>query len=456
MGVRDGSQLGSICAQPSTLGIAGSEDCLSLNVYRRTAGDPFVRRPVMVWIHGGSFVIGAGSAYDPRRLVEANDIVVVTINYRLGLFGFLALPALSRESPDGLSGDYGLMDQQAALRWVRENIAGFGGDPEHVTIQGQSAGGASVCAQLTSPPAAGLFSQAIIESASCASLPLAAAEAQGPAVAGALQCTDSSQAATCLRNLPAAQLAAASLTGIFGPVVGGGFLPSAPQAVVASGAQAHVPVLVGGVSDEMRGFDAAEYPIDPMRYPGALATHFPNIPTDAITALYPLEAYPEAYLALTATLSDSGAYLGGALGGCVTATLADELSASTTTYAYELDDPNFVWAPGASPVPLPRGASHSSDLAYLFDPVDFVLSVPFDAAQTALAEQMVQAWGAFIRGADPKTATVPDWQPYDTGLRRMLHLEPSAVNRVTDFRERHHCDFWRTPPSQPAPPDAGL
>jgi para-nitrobenzyl esterase len=454
-GVRDASQPGPICVQPGALGIGGKEDCLSVNVYRPVNHDPSVRLPVMVWIHGGSFVIGAGSGYDPHRLVEANDMVVVTLNYRLGMLGFLALPALSSESPEGLSGDYGLMDQQAALRWVRDEIARFGGDPDHVTIAGQSAGGASVCAQLTSPPAAGLFSQAIIQSASCASVRLSAAEAQGTALAGALQCNDASQAASCLRSLPAEQLAAASLTGIFGPVVGGGFLPTAPQQVVAMGAPSHIPVLVGGVSDEMRGFDAAEYPLDPARYPSALAAHFPNIPTDAITALYPLDAYPEAYLALTATLSDSGAYLGGALGGCVTATLADDLSASTRTYAYELDDPNFVWAPGASPVPLPRGASHSSDLAYLFDPIGFVLSVPFDAKQTALADQMVHAWGAFIRGSDPNTATAPEWPPYDSALRRMIHLEPNAVKTVTDFRERHHCDFWQAPPGQPATRDAG-
>src|SRR5690606_22015473 len=226
--VRDASQVGSICLQPTG---AGAEDCLTLNVYRPAQRDPSAALPVMVWIHGGSFVIGAGSGYDPRRLVEENGIVVVTLNYRLGVLGFMAHPALTAESPEGLSGDYGLMDQQAALRWVRDNIAAFGGDPAQVTIQGQSAGGASVCAQLASPPAAGLFARAVIQSASCASAPLALAEAQGTALASALGCGDAASVAECLRALPANALAAAATGALFGPIVGGEFLPEAPFAV---------------------------------------------------------------------------------------------------------------------------------------------------------------------------------------------------------------------------------
>jgi len=452
--VRDATTAGALCLQPVAGDAVVSEDCLSLNVYRPAQREPAEALPVMVWIHGGSFVSGAGSIYDPRRLVEANDIIVVTLNYRLGALGFLAHPALTAESSEGLSGDYGLMDQQAALRWVRDNVATFGGDPERVTIQGQSAGGASVCAQLASPPAAGLFARAVIQSASCASVPLAAAEAQGTSLAPALGCTDAASAAACLRALPAEQLAAASAVALFGPVVGGSFLPVAPFGAVLTGAQHRVPVLVGGVSDEMRGFFALEYPLDPANYAARLATYYPGLPVGAIAAEYPLEDYPEAYLALTATLSDSGAYLAGSLGGCVTSLLADTFAASTPTFAYELDDPEFTWAPGAIPIPVPVGASHSSDLAFLFDTPSFVLSVPFEDEQTALAEHMLSAWGAFIQSGDPSTPGTSDWPRYDIAARRMRYLEPGAVGITTDFRERHRCQFWQdlaTPPAAPAP-----
>jgi para-nitrobenzyl esterase len=444
-GERDASQVGPICLQPGPLGAPiGSEDCLSLNVYRPAELDPSERLPVMLWIHGGSFVSGAGSIYDPQRLVAENQIVVVTINYRLGALGFLAAPALTSESEDAVSGDYGLMDQTLALRWVRDNIAAFGGDPARVTIDGQSAGGASVCAQLAAPAAGGLFTAAIIQSASCASVALALAEVQGTALAGALGCSDAASAAACLRALPAERLV--GLNAVFGPVAGGTYLPLAPYAALLGGQQHAVPLLVGGVSDEMRGFAALEYPLDPAQYLDALAAHFPAESPEAIAALYPLEAYAEPYLALTAALSDSGSYLLGSLGGCVTEALADTASASTPTWTYEFDDPGFIWSASALPVPVPNGASHSSELPFLFDTVGVTLNEPFDPDQEALAEQMLGAWGAFIRGGDPNPGGtgVQAWPSYDVQERRMLHLEPGKVGVVTDFRERHHCEFWQT------------
>ncbi|HTV18856.1 MAG TPA: carboxylesterase family protein [Polyangiaceae bacterium] len=451
--VRDASTPGAVCSQLTLAGVVGSEDCLSVNVYRPARRDPSVRLPVMVWIHGGSFVSGAGSIYDPRRLVESGEVIVVTINYRLGMLGFLAHPALSAESSQA-SGDYGLLDQQAALRWVRDNIAAFGGDPAQVTIDGQSAGGASVCAQLASPGAAGLFSRAVIQSASCASAPLALAEAQGSSIASALGCGDASSSAACLRALPAEQLTGGQATALFGPIVGGDVLPEAPAAVVAAGEQHAVPVLLGGVSDEMRGFFALEYPLDPARYPTALATYFPNLPGEAIAAEYPLADYPEPFLALSAALSDSGAYLAGSLGGCVTSDLADLFSISTPTYVYDLDDPAFTWAKGAIPIPVPRGASHSSDIAFLFE-TSIVLSEPFTPPQTALAEQMVAAWGAFIRSGNPNFEGTTVWPRYDVPARSTLHLEPDAAGVITDFRDRRRCAFWqqlRANVAQPAAP----
>lgn len=452
-GERDASQTGSICPQPTLTGFDGNEDCLSLNVYRPRDRDPDALLPVMIWIHGGSFISGAGSVYDPHRLVEANDVVVVTINYRLGALGFLATPELSPGAGDGLSGNYGLMDQQAAFRWVRDNVAAFGGDATRVTIQGESAGGVSVCAQLAAPDAAGLFARASIQSGSCASGPLATAEAQGTRIAArtaglatdVAACADPTRRLECLRAASPRQLVTASVAevAVYGPVVGSAFLPSAPDSVVAAGMQHPVPVLIGGLRDEMLNFAAAPpfsyNALATADYASVLAFWMPNMTPDEVLARYPFSAYPEPYFALSAALSDNGNFYYQALGGCVTSRLADALSASTTTYAYELDDPGFAWMPGTSYVPV--GATHASDLAFLFDTTP-VLSAPFDAAQQALADQMVGAWGAFIRAGDPSTESLA-WPAYEPMQRQMLTLAPGTASVRGDFRERHNCAFWR-------------
>src|SRR6516225_677645 len=219
-GVRDATAFAPSCPQPPSRSVPGpfSEDCLYLNVYTSglPGGDQDYRwrnggddggLPVLVWIHGGGLTQDAGRDYDPAKLA-ADGVVVVTINYRLGALGFLAHPALA-SWPGGPAGNYGLMDQQAALRWVRDNIGQFGGDPRNVTIAGESAGGLSVLAQMVSTGARGLFQKAIIESGSFAlnQRPLATAEASGEAFATAAGCPgQTAQTAQCLRNLPVTNL----------------------------------------------------------------------------------------------------------------------------------------------------------------------------------------------------------------------------------------------------------
>src|SRR5689334_11757207 len=206
-GVRDATTFGPSCPQaPSPFAPPGqfSEDCLYLNVYTPAARSSFGGRPVLVWIHGGGLEQDGARDYDPTKLA-ADGIVVVTINYRLGALGFLAHPALAAQ-PGGPSGNYGLMDQQAALRWVQRNIAQFGGNPYNVTIAGQSAGGVSVLAQLVSPGARGLFQRAIVQSGAFAltQVPLANAEGFGESFATQAGCPD--QSAACLRSLPVSTL----------------------------------------------------------------------------------------------------------------------------------------------------------------------------------------------------------------------------------------------------------
>nr|WP_237500188.1 carboxylesterase family protein [Streptomyces sp. SID8379] len=232
-------------------GAGMSEDCLYLNVYAPShrTNRPL---PVMFWIHGGGFSSGAGETADASRIAEANDVVVVTINYRLGVFGFLDLPGLSKQG----AGDYGLLDLEAALRWTQRNIGAFGGDASRVTVGGQSAGGHSVCALLASPPARGLFSGAIIQSGGCPSHTAEQAVARGKKYATAASCSDTS----CLRAKPANELLATSggfVGGVLSgplPVSGGPELPLPPSEAVRTGKAANVPLLIGHTRDEVRSW----------------------------------------------------------------------------------------------------------------------------------------------------------------------------------------------------------
>jgi para-nitrobenzyl esterase len=447
---------GCRCPQVNAGVFGGEEDCLFLNVYRPSNVEASERLPVLFWIHGGSFMTGAGSDYDPSRLVETNRIIVVTVNYRLGPLGFLALAAPS-EGGEGLSGEYGLQDQQEALRWVRANIATFGGDPGRVTIAGESAGGAAVCAQISAPSSVGLFAQAIIQSASCAALDLATARAFGAGTASAVQCADQATAVDCLRGKTPSQLT--SVAGTYGVVAGGAVLPQSPEAVLAAGVPGRVPVMVGSLRDEI-AFFAAYFPdyfnLTEASYGAALqavfpAANFPGVNPADVVSLYPLEGHPapRAFFAISAVASDSGYFFGSqafiywqALGGCVTSRLADTLSRSTATFAYELDDPEFLWNTTTTLSPLTKGASHTSDLPFLFE-LGAPLNQPFGVEQNALADAMVRAWGAFVNTGDPSTPA-RSWPGYNEAARNLLHLEPGAVGLTTDFNARHHCAFWRT------------
>lgn len=252
-GVRDTTQFGPSCPQPTAKNPylppgPISENCLYLNVYTPTLRDSGGEgRPVLVWIHGGGLVQDGARNYDGSKLA-ADGTVVVTINYRLGALGFLAHPALDSR-PGGAAGNYGLMDQQAALRWVQRNIARFGGDPHDVTIAGQSAGGLSVLAQMVSPGARGLFQRAIVQSGTFAlnQQPLATAEAAGETFATAVGCPD--QSAACLRSVPVA-----NLVGNFGVeipgVVDGSVLTQPIGTALARGQFARVPVINGITHDE--------------------------------------------------------------------------------------------------------------------------------------------------------------------------------------------------------------
>ena len=254
-GVRDATQFGSHCPQvASPFGEAStSENCLFLNVFTPSRQRDRRHSPVMVWIHGGALVTGGSDDYLPTNLVQ-DGVTVVTINYRLGALGFLAHPALA--DANGQSGDYGLMDQQAALRWVKRNIAGFGGDPRNVTIFGESAGGLSTLSQVASPQARGLFEKAIVESGSynLTQASLASAESAGEAFAAQAGCA--SQTAACLRGLPVSTILANEDAGGYTPNINTEVLPESLGTAFATGNFNRVPIINGTNHDEWRLFVA--------------------------------------------------------------------------------------------------------------------------------------------------------------------------------------------------------
>lgn len=434
-GVRDASVFGPRCVQDPTAdperGRNTSEDCLSLNVWTPPASGE--RRPVMVWIHGGAFVNGSSGVYDARWLVARGDIIVVSINYRLGTLGFLAHPALG---PAGDVGNYGMLDQQAALRWVHDNISAFGGDPEQVTIAGESAGGMSVCNHLVAPGSAGLFRAAILMSAPCqAQADLATAQRRSLDYAAAVGCPDPVTAAACLRALPVDRLRKPvwyyniGRDELTGPVTGSKVLPVAPLAAFAAGQGARVPVMVGTTRDEFTLFVAMRYlqegeRFTPDEYPRLLAETF-GPDAAKVGAQYPPDRYGGAALAYSATVTDADF-------SCVADRMAATLSGPV--YAYEFNDRN---APAPEPfrtLPFPVGASHSLELRYLFD---IGGAPPLNPAQQTLSDTMIDDWSRFVASGSP------GWPAADGSADSpRMSLQSSGSHMAEGFAQEHQCPFW--------------
>jgi para-nitrobenzyl esterase len=436
-GVRDATRYGSRCPQlPSSNG-AGSEneDCLYLNVYRPDR-QRHGNAPVLVFIHGGGLINGSGDQHDGALMARSNGIVVVSLNYRLGVFGFLAHPALSAEAPDHASGDYGVLDQQAALRWVHRNIAGFGGDARRVAIAGESAGGWSVCAQLASPLTRGLFSAAAIQSGSCASQPLAEAESSGTTFADAVGCED----AACLRSKSVHDLLAATAGQQATSITSGGReLPIAPADAIASGRFNRVPVINGSNHDEGRTFAQDLTDLNEQQYEGFVQSLY-GAQAPKVLEQYPFSAFPSPYTsayAIGAIWTDSG-FIGG-IGGCATLALDKQLARWTRTYGYQFDDrnapglnhnhPGYMW-----------GAGHAMELAYMWPSFDngIPLAAQFTPAQRQLSREMVRDWGALARFGTPL------WPAYRPG-GRIQSLRPAGATQPiseAEYAAQHQCAFW--------------
>jgi para-nitrobenzyl esterase len=455
-GVRDATTFGPNCAQSGAtpFGIGStSENCLYLNVYAPAVGQPRnANRPVMVWIHGGGLALGESQDYDPTALAAAGT-VVVTINYRLGALGFLAHPALADSS--GASGDYGWMDQQAALRWVQRNIGQFGGDAHNVTIAGQSAGGLSVLAQVASPGARGLFSRAIVESGDFAltQTPLATAEKAGEALAANAGCPD--QSAACLRALPASALVDAGGISAIPGVVDGNVLKQSIGSALASGQFNRVPIINGSNHDEEQLFVAIGASVnggklgflpDPTvtsaNYQTEIASALSVTPTTAavIAAHYPVGAYSSPAVAFSALDTDSNF--------ACTALKADQMTSKyVPTFAYEFNDENaparFI-APTDQPngTSFPNGAVHIAETQYLFGLPTAPIAATLNPQQQKLATSMKQYWADFAAWGVPFAAGQPAWSSFNNHSQQMLSLVPPRPQVETNFAASHQCGFW--------------
>jgi para-nitrobenzyl esterase len=437
-GVRAATAFAPHCAQPvSGFGQGStSEDCLFLNVFT-PSGHRAANLPVMVWIHGGALVAGESNDYPGAGLV-ADGAIVVTINYRLGALGFLAHPALAN-SPGGPSGDYGLMDQQAALHWVQRNIRAFGGNPHDVTIFGESAGGLSVLSQLASPTAHGLFAKAIVESGAYnpVQASLATAEATGQAFAAKAGCAD--QTAACLRDLPVTTILANEDTSGYTPNIDGKVLTQSLRPAFANGQFNRVPIIDGSNHDEWRLFVAVDElqgaPVTAANYQDRIASTLgvPAATAAVIAAQYPLSAFPSPPIALGAVGTD-------AIFACNALTVDQSVSRFVPTFAYEFNDENAP-EPFLPPVSFPYGAAHASELPYVFNTPTAPLA-GLSAAQIQLAGTMQRYWTGFAAHGFPSSFGTPFWPRFTPGSGQIQSFVPPTPGVETNFATEHHCAFW--------------
>jgi para-nitrobenzyl esterase len=443
-GIRPATAYGNTCpALASTNGPRSeTEDCLFINVQRPTGTRPGRKLPVYVFIHGGGLINGSSTQMNMDKIVRESGVIGVTMNYRLGVFGFLGLPALTAAA--GESGNYGFQDQQAALRWVRAAIGRFGGDPKQVTIGGESAGGWSVCAHLAAPGSRGLFAKAMIQSGSCLSITQPAAETNGTEFATAAGCPSVATGLSCLRALPTGKLLDAGSSFDARIVSGTPTLPVAPADAVRTGRFARVPVVIGANRDEGRTFSAGYIGWTQAQYTDWVTAGF-GAEASAVLARYPWPASSEAFTAaylIGAILTDSGSVAG--IGGCSNRSLTRELAGYTRTYAYEFDhrsgpglvDLNgYVW-----------GAGHAAELAYLWPSFNNGTPIAplFNAGERQLARDMVQYWGSFVKHGRPAAAGRAAWPAYN-GTGRTLSLRAGGRSTtISDatIRAEHNCSFW--------------
>lgn len=466
-------EFGPICAQeegsfPGFGHNSISEDCLYLNVYAPLSTQCNAPLPVMVWIHGGGLFQGSSSDYDPSALVKEGKVIFVSFNYRVNLFGFFSHPAINQEKHD--RGNYGIMDQQAALRWVQRNIDRFGGDSNNVTIFGESAGAISVAAHIASPASTGLFHKAIIQSGgSPISFPHPSVESfedTGVALAAAANCID--QSPSGLRALSAAQLLAANSVPNgefgttrfpFGLMEDGAIIPRNLRQRFLDGSFNKTPLMIGVTKDEFSWFQgmielAAGLTISQEAYPailrhsieaaskgGFLGVEVPPTAFDSILERYPLSDYPHPARAVAAAIGDAGII---ATSGRRSARVIKKFVPTVFAYEFDVKDAPVSWPQ----VSFQYGSAHAQELQFLFRGFHGASGVarPLSEAQQELSSRMVSYWTNFARTGSPNAGNtqpiLPLWPEYEAAEDNIMLLEAPQPRSASGWGQRHHMDFW--------------
>jgi para-nitrobenzyl esterase len=460
-GVRKAEQFGPRCTQASVFSDMNfrsngmGEDCLYLNVWTPGAPTPQGGLPVLVYFYGGGFIAGDGS--EPRYEGESmarKGIVALTVNYRLGVFGFLAHPELTAESPHHASGNYAFLDQQAALVWVQKNIAAFGGDPKRVTIAGESAGSIAVSVLMTSPLSKGLIAGAIGESGAAIAptlppVPLAQAEAEGVKFASSV----GASSLAALRAMTAAQIlevAAKQQGGRLPSAIDGWVLPKAPADILSAGEQAHVPLLVGWNSEESgaRGVLAAKDPT-PENMAAALKTLY-GARADEALKLYGGTTADEVRQAATDLASDRFI--------AFSTWKWSDLHAKTGAkpvyrYFYTRPRPEMAAAagtvPGAAgaagtepkataPKPVTRGASHSAEIEYAMGNLATNKVFAWTPDDYKVSEVMQGFFANFVKSGNPNGPGLPEWpEVSSTGNAQVMRIDVDSRADADSKRPRY-------------------
>jgi para-nitrobenzyl esterase len=451
-GTLDATQYKSGCPQVARYGLteAGyNEDCLYLNITAPiTKTTPQKKLPVVVWMYGGAFVGGSTALYPLEKLAREGQVLVVSMNYRLGVFGFMAHPNFDAAA----NGSLGLEDQRAALRWVQKNITAFGGDPDNVTIAGESAGAASVCMHLIAPEETkGLFQKAIIQSAGCVHPFKTVAEngKTGEKVAALVGCNDAAKALACMRAVPVKTLleAGSKVAGAdimtFVPSIGSKAQPRQGREAFATGQIVRVPILNGGNRDELRLYVAYAIQAGDKITPENYLAHLEAVYGDKAAQVmreYPLSAYSSPATALGTATSDYSPLV--ALNNCDYLETANLGSAYTPVYQYEFAD---ATAPEVTPNPgFEMGAVHSAELPYQFPGFSNTTKLDgpaLSAPSQRLADQMMAYWTSFARTGTPQASLLPAWTPFKSA-NQVMRFAPDNVWNF-DAGAAHHCAFWQ-------------